>query len=129
MRLAIRCLLLAVAAPLLVSGMAVAAEKPENPPQPVAVSLQTPSAPAQPAAASHTAEPPDACTANATTEGPALTTFSSEALPACSPPPQCWSDRDCDRICGRNNGQCIRVNSCYRECACFSSATDLPARP
>lgn len=39
---------------------------------------------------------------------------------ACSPPPQCWRDRDCDRVCGKNNGTCIQVNSCYRECACFS---------
>jgi hypothetical protein len=39
---------------------------------------------------------------------------------ACSPPPQCWRDRDCDRVCGKNNGQCIQVNSCYRECACAS---------
>lgn len=38
----------------------------------------------------------------------------------CSPPPQCWRDRDCDPICGKRNGQCIQVNSCYRECACFS---------
>jgi hypothetical protein len=39
---------------------------------------------------------------------------------ACSPPPQCWRDRDCDRVCGKNNGQCIRINSCYTECACYS---------
>lgn len=39
---------------------------------------------------------------------------------ACSPPPQCWRDRDCDPICGKGNGVCVRVNSCYRECACAS---------
>lgn len=37
---------------------------------------------------------------------------------ACSPPPQCFRDRDCDRICGKGNGTCRRVNSCYNECLC-----------
>lgn len=39
---------------------------------------------------------------------------------ACSPPPQCLRDRDCDPNCGKGNGVCIRVNSCYRQCACSS---------
>jgi len=37
---------------------------------------------------------------------------------ACSPPPQCFRDRDCDSICGKRNGTCRRVNSCYNECVC-----------
>ena len=36
----------------------------------------------------------------------------------CSPPPECFQDRDCNRICGKNNGTCYRVNSCYRQCIC-----------
>ena len=38
--------------------------------------------------------------------------------PVCSPPPQCFRDRDCWGICGKNNGTCRRVNSCYSECIC-----------
>ena len=38
--------------------------------------------------------------------------------PACSPSPQCFRDRDCWGICGKNNGTCRRVNSCYSECIC-----------
>lgn len=44
------------------------------------------------------------------------------ALLVCSPPPQCWTDRDCDRICGKGLGTCVKVNSCYRECACAAVA-------
>jgi hypothetical protein len=36
----------------------------------------------------------------------------------CSPPPQCFRDRDCDPICGKRQGVCRRVNSCYNECIC-----------
>lgn len=39
---------------------------------------------------------------------------------ACSPPPQCFRDRDCDRVCGKGNGVCVTVNSCYRACSCAS---------
>ena len=40
----------------------------------------------------------------------------------CSPPPECWSDRDCNRVCGKKvGGECIVVNSCYRYCACHSA--------
>lgn len=39
---------------------------------------------------------------------------------ACSPPSQCFRDRDCDRICGKGNGVCVRINSCYRACSCAS---------
>jgi hypothetical protein len=39
---------------------------------------------------------------------------------ACSPPPQCFRDKDCDQICGKGNGVCVRVNSCYRACYCAS---------
>ena len=39
---------------------------------------------------------------------------------ACSPPSQCFRDKDCDRICGKGNGVCVRVNSCYRACYCAS---------
>lgn len=54
--------------------------------------------------------------------GGALVVNTTQNAPngACSPPPQCWRDRDCDPICGKRNGQCVQVNSCYRECACFS---------
>jgi hypothetical protein len=46
---------------------------------------------------------------------------------ACSPPPQCFTDRDCNRICGKKNGGvCVHVNSCYNECVC-SQAIDVPA--
>ena len=38
--------------------------------------------------------------------------------PVCSPSPQCFRDRDCWGICGKNNGTCRRVNSCYSECIC-----------
>ncbi len=34
--------------------------------------------------------------------------------------PECWRDKDCDRICGKNNGQCVPANSCCNVCACFS---------
>ncbi len=52
---------------------------------------------------------------------PALTTAEeapgSEA--ACSPPPECWTDRDCNKICGKKvGGKCIVINSCYRICSC-----------
>ena len=45
---------------------------------------------------------------------------SDQAAAVCSPPPQCFRDRDCDPICGKRNGVCVAVNSCYRECACKS---------
>ena len=45
---------------------------------------------------------------------------SEQATAVCSPPPQCFRDRDCDPICGKRNGVCVAVNSCYRECACKS---------
>ena len=64
--------------------------------------------------------PAATCTADAPADVPSLR--HEDAITACSPPPQCWTDRDCDRICGRGNGQCVRVNSCYRQCACFSVA-------
>jgi len=39
---------------------------------------------------------------------------------ACSPPPQCFTDRDCNRICGKKKGGvCVVINSCYRECSCL----------
>lgn len=37
---------------------------------------------------------------------------------ACSPLPQCFTNRDCDKICGKRNGICVRVNSCYNQCYC-----------
>ena len=42
----------------------------------------------------------------------------SEMEGVCSPPPQCFRDRDCDAICGKRLGVCRRVNSCYSECIC-----------
>jgi hypothetical protein len=32
---------------------------------------------------------------------------------------QCRRDRDCDAVCAPFGGQCLQVNSCCRECACF----------
>ncbi len=43
-----------------------------------------------------------------------------DAEAACSPPSQCFRDKDCDRICGKGNGVCVRINSCYRACYCAS---------
>lgn len=42
---------------------------------------------------------------------------------------QCTRDKDCRFICGREfGGQCIQVNSCCRECACFGFApTGMPS--
>lgn len=41
--------------------------------------------------------------------------------PACSPPPQCYSNKSCDRICGKGLGTCVRINSCYSECSCAAA--------
>lgn len=33
--------------------------------------------------------------------------------------PQCWSDKSCDTFCGgKGFGSCVRINSCYKCCAC-----------
>jgi hypothetical protein len=53
-------------------------------------------------------------------DAPAVLADDTPSEAACSPPPQCWRDRDCDPICGKRNGVCVVVNSCYRECACKS---------
>ena len=50
-----------------------------------------------------------------------LSTEPVESDAVCSPPPQCFRDRDCDRICGKRLGVCVRVNSCYNECICSVS--------
>lgn len=65
-------------------------------------------------------EQPDVCSTEEALLPDDLEIDSSEAQAVCSPPPQCFRDRDCDRICGKGNGVCIRVNSCYRQCACAS---------
>ncbi len=44
-----------------------------------------------------------------------------EAEPTCSPPSQCTTNKSCDRICGRGQGVCVRINSCYSECSCSSA--------
>lgn len=41
--------------------------------------------------------------------------------PTCSPPPQCSSDKGCDRICGKGLGTCVRINSCYSQCSCAAA--------
>jgi hypothetical protein len=33
--------------------------------------------------------------------------------------PQCWSDKQCDTLCGgKGLGACVRINSCYKCCSC-----------
>lgn len=33
--------------------------------------------------------------------------------------PQCWSDKQCDSVCGgKGTGACTRINSCYKCCLC-----------
>ena len=59
---------------------------------------------------------PDASDAQLLDVSPAV----SQAESACSPPPQCFRDKDCDGVCGKGNGVCVRINSCYRACACAS---------
>lgn len=73
-------------------------------------------------AAEETGVAAPACTA------PAATPSALEAAPAgeldlaCSCIDQCWSNRDCDRVCGKGLGQCVMVNSCCRECVCSATA-------
>ena len=40
---------------------------------------------------------------------------------ACSCRNQCSVARDCDRVCGKGQGQCVMVNSCCRECVCSAT--------
>lgn len=43
----------------------------------------------------------------------------AESMARCPIPNECRRDRDCDAVCGPEfGGECRRVNSCYRECAC-----------
>lgn len=110
MRILTRPVLFMAALCLAVGGTTLAADNPDKPSPAQPSVLSAPVSVAQPAAATCAAEAPAV----------ASVTAPDEALEACSPPPQCWTDRDCDRICGKGNGQCVRVNSCYRECACAS---------
>jgi hypothetical protein len=69
------------------------------------------------------AEPTETAPGTQPSTGPALELeldldLDLEMDPACSPSPQCFRDRDCWGICGKNNGTCRRVNSCYSECIC-----------
>jgi len=46
--------------------------------------------------------------------------LSSNAAGSCGPPPQCFSNTDCNTVCGPEfGGTCVRINSCYRACACY----------
>ena len=81
---------------------------------PAAVSVQAP-VPAVEAEALPAAEA-DASEAGAVNFSPA----DANAQAACSPPSECFRDRDCDKTCGKGNGVCVRINSCYRACYCAS---------
>jgi hypothetical protein len=53
---------------------------------------------------------------------PALEAAPAGALDlACSCRNQCSVARDCDRVCGKGQGQCVMVNSCCRECICSAT--------
>ena len=101
----------------LAAGMTWAGEPTSTLPVTLATEAQAP-----------TAEPPqDVCELDVQ-EGTEVPEITNPSLPTldlglemdavCSPPPECFQDRDCNRICGKNNGTCHRVNSCYRECIC-----------
>lgn len=72
-------------------------------------------------AVEETAVAAPACTA------PAAAPFALEGAPAgeldlaCSCRNQCSVARDCDRVCGKGQGQCVMVNSCCRECICSAT--------
>lgn len=53
---------------------------------------------------------------------PVLPPIDDHAQPTCSPPSQCFSNKGCDRICGKGLGTCVRINSCYSECACAAAS-------
>jgi hypothetical protein len=99
---------------VLTGGMAWAGEPPTAAPAPPPAKAQAPEL-----------QPGDACEPD--TQG-VEELESSPSIPmldldlemdaVCSPPPECFQDRDCNRICGKNNGTCYRVNSCYRQCIC-----------
>jgi hypothetical protein len=36
--------------------------------------------------------------------------------------PQCWTDSNCDAICGPGNGVCRQVNSCCKACLCLAAS-------
>ena len=110
----------AVSLPLLAGN--AAPPEPPNPqaaPEPSAAPepelLPTPAAPGETPAAPALAED----------EGyaDAFLPLESERMQAvCSPPPECFSDRDCNRICGKKvGGQCVWINSCTSVCYCNAS--------
>jgi hypothetical protein len=72
---------------------------------------------ADPAAATLLASPAGP-TCAAATATPALRDTAPEWLEMSCCISRCRRDKDCTAFCG-GPGQCVQVNSCCRECACF----------
>ena len=113
-------ILAAVSLPLLADG--AAAPEPPNPqamPEPNAV-LEPELVPL-PAAPGETPAPPALVEEEGDVDA-SLPLVSEELQAVCSPPPECFSDRDCNRTCGKKvGGQCVWINSCTSVCYCNAS--------